>query len=133
MRVEIYGCKGDSSNSPSMPRKIFNIYLSVLNYGECLLNVYKQLIPSELKATALNQCTDFIDSQSCVYTIAACFQPLGMEDFSIPKENVQSTIHSNIFNARLNYEGSSQFNAGAYRKCCCLCFVKVKKTDSNRF
>ena len=48
--------------------------------------------------------------------MAACFQPLGMEDFSIPGENVKSSVKDNIFNTRLNYDGS-QFYGGAYRKC----------------
>ena len=49
------------------------------------------------------------------FTIAACFQPLGMEDFSIPRENVKSSILDNIFNTRLNYEGNNQFSGGTYR------------------
>ena len=54
-----------------------------------------------------------------------------MEDFSIPKENVKSSVQNNIVNTRLNYEGS-QFYGGAYRNVNVDIF-KVKTADSNRF
>lgn len=49
------------------------------------------------------------------FAIVACFQPLGMEDQSIPKQNVKSSVQDNIFNAGLNYAGRNQFVGGAYK------------------
>ena len=50
-----------------------------------------------------------------LFAIAACFQPLGMEDQSIPKQNVKSSVQDNIFNAGLNYAGRNQFVGGVYK------------------
>ncbi|KAL9983324.1 hypothetical protein ACROYT_G005476 [Oculina patagonica] len=46
-----------------------------------------------------------------IYGCKAYFQPLGMEDFSIPKQNINSNVQHNIFNTRLNY-GGNQFVGG---------------------
>ncbi|XP_022786019.1 uncharacterized protein LOC111326318 [Stylophora pistillata] len=47
-----------------------------------------------------------------IYGCKACFQPLGMEDFSIPSKNVDSSVASNIYNVRLNYAQRNQFVGG---------------------
>lgn len=57
-------------------------------------------------------CNIFVDR--LLSSTVACFQPLGMEDFSIPSKNVDSSVASNIFNARLNYAGTNQFVGGVF-------------------